>query len=541
MRTLTVSLIKRRSIFLVLVAILACDSFEEDSIKPEKQVIFSEVEFYTIPASSIIIDLNSVIKQSFISTSLTISQNPAKGSLTKLDASILKYTPNENFTEGSDHFVFSAVLSDGSTLKGGAIPIYMKNSVAEFPCGVYPLEDKIRMNSAGGTAVGVLDNDHICDATGSMNVFIHQAPKFGEAIAVGDSIIYTPSSSFSTGDELVYGLTTSGSDDISFGLVSFNNKQFEALNVPLGSNQIFFIDDTIGFIGAGDVIYKTIDGGMRWNALKFQDENDLFSIGEIYFLDKDLGFAALSKCEWWGSYCSGAWMMTTNGGLTWKRFNTDHQVRSIFFTSPEVGFISITTNNDGPDLVADHIIYKTIDGGDTWSEVYRREDSSSGLSIRFANDLVGYAYDPAAIYKTTDGGQSWEPSINKDVISSFAIASDDVACASFSSVISNVAGASTPSDIVRSEKGFTWTPVTNLPYTILTQGFSPEGELGLAGGVSAYGPDEFFMTISKSTDKGKTWVELIKRVEGYPLQISLPSLNVAYILCRDKLIKYSPE
>ena len=233
-------------------------------------------------------------------------------------------------------------------------------------------------------------------------------------------------------------------------------------------------------------------------------------------------------------------MKTTDGGVTWKRFDLDNRVNSIFFTSPEVGFISTSTNDYDSDLITDHNIYKTIDGGETWDEVYSGENSSSGLKIRFANDLVGYAFDQTAIYKTADGGQSWEASVNNHVVSSFAIAGDDVACASFSSM-SNFVGNPTPSDIVRSEKGSAWTQVLNLPYTIITQGFSPEGDIGLAVGVSDYDPYEFRMTISKSTDRGKTWVDLIKNLNGNPMQISVPSANVAYILCSDKLIKYSLE
>ena len=547
MRTLSVSPPKQRLISLMLVAIIACNSCEEDSPNPtqlpfpDTQPPFSEIEFYTIPESSIIIDLEDFIKQSFVGTSLTISRSPAKGWITELDAYIYKYTPATHFTSGQDHFVYSVVLSDGLIKKEEAIAINIKFSETEFPCGVYPVEDKIRINPASGDVVHVLENDRICDVNGSMNVFIHQQPKFGEAIVAGDSITYVPGPSFSTHDEFVYGISTSGSDDASLGVVSFSNKQVEELEVPSGSNHIFFIDDSIGFVTDGYSIFKTTDGGVRWNHLELHlDDPYLSVIGEIYFLDKNTGFAAVSGCDAWSEYCTGAWMKTTNGGQTWKRFDLDNRLNSIFFTSPEVGFISISTNDYDHDLITNQIIYKTIDGGETWDEVYGREHSSSGLKIRFANDLVGYAYDPTAIYKTADGGQSWERSVSNDIINSFAIAGDEVACASFSSV-SNFGSKTTPSEIVRSENGSPWEPVINIPYTILTQGFSPEGNFGLAAGVSDYDALQYFMTISKSTNMGKTWIEVIKQLEGYPVQISVPSANVAYILCTDKLIKYSPE
>ena len=77
------------------------------------------------------------------------------------------------------------------------------------------------------------------------------------------------------------------------------------------------------------------------------------------------------------------------------------------------------------------------------------------------------------------------------------------------------------------------------PYTILSQGFSPAGDLGLAAELSEYDPDAY--VISKSTDKGKTWAGLINCLDGYPMQMSVPPANVADILCPDKIIKYSSE
>ncbi|HMG89648.1 MAG TPA: hypothetical protein VK589_06300 [Chryseolinea sp.] len=49
MRTLSASILNRRSICLALVVTLAFDSCEEDLMKSEKQDSFSEIEFQSIP------------------------------------------------------------------------------------------------------------------------------------------------------------------------------------------------------------------------------------------------------------------------------------------------------------------------------------------------------------------------------------------------------------------------------------------------------------------------------------------------------------
>ncbi|HEX6889938.1 MAG TPA: hypothetical protein VF141_04580, partial [Chryseolinea sp.] len=106
-------ILRRRSVWLVLVVVVGCDSFKEDFIEPTNQVTFSQTEFYILPGTSTVIDLRSVIKQSFVSASVTISENPEKGELTQMDPFVLKYTPSVDFTDQIDRFVFSAVLVDG--------------------------------------------------------------------------------------------------------------------------------------------------------------------------------------------------------------------------------------------------------------------------------------------------------------------------------------------------------------------------------------------------------------------------------------------
>ena len=539
MNALLVSLLGRKSFTLVLSALLACDSFKEDPIGPANQVEFTQTEFYILPMSATVIDLKSVINQSFISASLTISEPPAKGTLTEMDSFVLKYTPTVDFTDGQDRFVFSAVLADGTTIKNGTMTIYMIMSEKEFPCGVNAVEDIVRLKSPSAASVQVLKNDRICGRSGPVSVFIHLGPKFGEAVVVGDSLIYTPGPSFSDGDELVYGLSASTGEVVSFGLVSFNKKKLEISKIQSGCNDIFFVDDMTGFIAGAD-IYKTIDGGKRWQLLFVPGGGeDFIDFKEIYFLDKDKGFAAFSRC-WVDDACLGGWMMTTDGGGSWKRVNLAQPVNSIFFTSSLTGFIS-TSRKDPWDILVTQTILKTVDGGKTWDEVYKTVSDFGELKIRFADVLVGYAYDATRIYKTTDGGESWARSADNKFVISFAIASDEVACASFSSGSLSV---TTPSAIVIAENGDMWKPVINFPYTILSHGFSPEGDLGVAVGISgsdpSVDPDSQILTISISTNKGKSWVDLTEHPDGFPWAISVPSADVAYILCSDRIIKYYP-
>jgi hypothetical protein len=150
-----------KATLLVLLAILSCDSFKEDFIEPENQVIFSKTEYYILPGSSVVIDLESSVKQSFINATLKISQNPLRGKLSQLDTLLWRYYPAREFLEGKDQFVFS-VISDNEEIATETITIFVMQEVEELPCGLYAVEDKVYARSGSSVSVKFLNNDRIC-------------------------------------------------------------------------------------------------------------------------------------------------------------------------------------------------------------------------------------------------------------------------------------------------------------------------------------------------------------------------------------------
>lgn len=541
-RTFTVTCLCRNTICLLF--LVACDTFREDVIEQENQVTFGQTSFFVIPGSSIVIDLKSVIKSSFTTVSLDITNPPRNGALTQLDPFLLKYTPNGDFSDGTDQFIFSAVLDNGTTLKTQSMNIFMKDKINEFPCGVYAIEDQVRTKSHGAFTVDPVKNDQLCGVKGLINVSIHLKPKFGDAEVVDDSIIYRPGPAFTGSDELVYRLLTVGNEHAAFGIVTLNEYRTETLKIDQNFTKIFFVNDTVGFIAGGNGIYKTSDGGRHWNLSVYSTETDYINFQELYFIDKDRGFVAFSNCDPLGD-CDGGWMMTTNGGSSWKKTNIGQPVNSIFFTSSRTGFI--ITGEFIYYGVVKNTIHKTTDGGETWSEVFTTPPLKGELKVRFVNDQIGYAYHQYSIFATTDGGESWNESVTSNYITSFALTSGNVICAGFSSdhIPDGDIGVTTPTHIVRSHNGVTWRRVRDFPYVTMAQGFSPQGDLGVVIGISgpnpsAFDPESQILTISRSTDHGETWVDYKEDLWGFPLAISVPSPDVAYILCQGKIIKYTP-
>ncbi len=180
--------------------------------------------------------------------------------------------------------------------------------------------------------------------------------------------------------------------------------------------------DTIveGVILAKSVIFKTADSGNTWIRLKrFFDFGGLEA---IWFVNNDTGYVGGA-----GDIATGPTILkTTDGGETWidktPLYNPDLWQQSLtdicFPQGSQVGFGS------GP-----WFIMKTSDGGDNWEEITPEAETQKGVRYRSAGErrlpnyswdwlcfpvdtLVGYGNGGgvnyyARIWKTIDGGATW--------------------------------------------------------------------------------------------------------------------------------------
>ena len=530
---------------------LGCDSFKEDFIQPDNEVTFSQTEFYAVPGSSVVIDLSSVIKQSFTNAVIEFSR-PEYGLLSQLDPMLLEYTPNIKFLEGKDSFVLSA-YKDGMLLKTQSVTILMKSNKEQFPCGLFAIGDKVRATDASPISIEFLTNDLVCGMTVTdVSISIHSDPAFGSATVMGDTIIkYVPQAMYEGTDKLVYKLSSLSGESISYGVVrvtieagvtNHEDLGIRLLTIPQGHDltQIFFVDENTGFIG-GDGIYKTIDGGITWNSLTYpQPPVSPVVITELFFLNAEEGFASFSMCPRRPENCKGGLLHTTDGGDNWELTLFDHEVNSVFFSTPSTGYISLSEYYMGSGEPTDYI-RKTENAGRSWKEVFSTT-LGFGLKLRFASSSLGYAYGFGLIFKTSDSGSSWDKSAGSGYIGSFAVSRENIASASMSWGWD----VTSPSSLMRSGDGLKWNPVASFPYLVSSQAFSPTGQQGVAIGMSGANPlfDDPLsqtLTISTSTDKGATWKEEddMDDLYGFPWAISFPSERVAYILCSEQIIKFT--
>ena len=146
-------------------------------------------------------------------------------------------------------------------------------------------------------------------------------------------------------------------------------------------NWVVFIDSLTGYYaGNGLRIQKTIDGGLTWKQLIFND-----NFYDVHFINETTGFVL-----------SGALYKTTDGGEGWVKKQAGLGGFSIKFIDSATGFIG---NNNGS-------IQKTTNGGENWYAANSDPTAGQINKFLFWNDSVGWALG-GKVLKTTNKGESW--------------------------------------------------------------------------------------------------------------------------------------
>lgn len=227
---------------------------------------------------------------------------------------------------------------------------------------------------------------------------------------------------------------------------------------------------------------------------------------------------------------AAAWTKLANGPTLSRGAKQD----DVFFTSPDVGYVA-----NGPDST----IYKTTDGGETWTESLVREGTFF-RALLFTNERHGFAgnlgtglsdviTDPNVLYETKDAGGTWAPvtAITGDAPSGICnlTALDD------GTHLFAVGRANGPSHLITSKDGgATWVSkdVTTTLRMLIDAHFSSPTEGILAGmGTGASST----CTIVRTTDGGATFSEVFASATPNSLcwKLDFPSKDVGYVAIQD--------
>ena len=187
-----------------------------------------------------------------------------------------------------------------------------------------------------------------------------------------------------------------------------------------------------GNVSYGDGVYKSTDGGKTWVNVGLSDTRHISRI-RIHPNDPNLVYVAALGHAFGPNQERGVFR-SRDGGGTWEKvlFKSDKAGAAdltIDLTNPRILYAAVWQALRTPwSLVSggpDSGIYKSVDGGDTWTEITDTPGLPKGLKGR-----IGVAASPAqpgrvwatieaedcGVYRSDNGGDTWEMvNDNRDV------------------------------------------------------------------------------------------------------------------------------
>jgi photosystem II stability/assembly factor-like uncharacterized protein len=180
-----------------------------------------------------------------------------------------------------------------------------------------------------------------------------------------------------------------------------------------------------GNIQAGDGVYRTTNGGAEWQNIGLRSSRN-FSRVRVHPHDCNIVFAGAFG-EYGADNEDRGVYRSTDGGATWTR---------VLHRDAKTGAVDISIDETNPDVIyaalwdayrrpwamssggAGSGLFKSTDGGSTWTELTRRpglpEDQligKIGVAVSRANPDRVYAMieaDSGGVFRSDDGGATWQ-------------------------------------------------------------------------------------------------------------------------------------
>lgn len=175
----------------------------------------------------------------------------------------------------------------------------------------------------------------------------------------------------------------------------------------------------------GDGVYRSDDGGRTWRHLGLEATLQIGRV-QVHPGDPDVAYVAALGDAWGPSEARGVYR-TRDGGVTWEK---------VLYRDENTGAIDLAMNPEDPDVIYASLLelrrfpwgfrsagpgtglFKTTDGGDTWTELTDNPGLPDGLKGR-----IGVAVSPArpervwaivdaelgkkGVFRSDDAGATW--------------------------------------------------------------------------------------------------------------------------------------
>jgi len=203
----------------------------------------------------------------------------------------------------------------------------------------------------------------------------------------------------------------------SVGAIGLSDSDTNTIYVGMGESPIR------GNVSHGDGVYKSTDGGKTWKHVGLEDTRQISRI-RVNPKNPDIVYVA-AQGHVWGSNAQRGVFRSKDGGKTWEK---------VLFRSDKAGACDLIIDPTNPSVLyaglwevyrkpwtmesggAGSGIFKSTDGGDTWTEITRNPGLPKGMI-----GIVGVTVSPAnpdrlwaiveaedgGVFRSDNGGKNW--------------------------------------------------------------------------------------------------------------------------------------
>ncbi len=262
-------------------------------------------------------------------------------------------------------------------------------------------------------------------------------PRGGRVVAVAGDPVEPMTAYFGAVAGGVWKTTDGGTywENVSDGFL--NTSSIGALAVAPSDPNVIYAgtgETTIRLdVSYGDGVYKSTDAGKTWTHLGLEETRHIGEI-RVHPNDPDLVYVAALGHAFGPNPERGVYR-SRDGGRNWEK---------VLYRSPKAGAVDLAMDPNNPRLLyasiwetyrnfwslssggPDSGLFKSTDGGDTWTEISDNEGLPKGIKGK-----IGVAVSPAqadrvwaiveseqeGLYRSDDGGRKWQRvSDNRDLI-----------------------------------------------------------------------------------------------------------------------------
>lgn len=290
-------------------------------------------------------------------------------------------------------------------------------------------------------------------------------------------------------------------------------------------SKIVFVNNLTGFIfSSGINCLKTTDGGQSWSWEPLMPEVPQVNFYDCHFVNETTGFVYLQK---YGTSDGGFIYKTTDSGFTWNLVYENNSIYSckFVFYDEQIGMASCGTYN------YQNKILRTNDGGNTWTEVLSTYILwSSNYAMIYVDQNTAFTMGMnGMIYKTTDGGLTW--STEKISLFSGTIFKAQFFGEQTGYALTDISsgGIACTGLMKTQDGGNNWTLIYSNCYTEDVSFYFLDAETGFI-----IDDNNLLM---KTEDGGATWTERSLSYDLYPIDIEFFGTNHGIIVGMFNVIK----